>query len=171
MSRSIEGSHSSSERGVDISLRRGHVSNGSSGTVKFVLSVEDEQDIKGSGNFGVGEVVRVRGGLIHHVKEVLNVTKVLLGLVDRLSSSVSVAGSSDGWGTSKDSVNVLVSFFLGVVDVSSNVSRVSFRVERTESSHKSGHHSHGMSVVSECFDEGFETFMVGRVLHDLSSES
>lgn len=171
MSGSVEGSHGSSKGGVDISLRGGHVSNSSSGTVEFVLSVEDEQDIKSFHNLGVGEVVLVGGGLVHHVEEVFNVTKVFLRLVDRLSSSVSVASSSDSGGHSKNSVNVFVSLLLGVVNVSSNVGGVSLGVERTKSSHKSGHHSHGVGVVSEGFDEGLKTSMVGRVLHDLSIES
>lgn len=135
MSGSVEGSHGSSKGGVDISLRGGHVPNSSSGTVKFVLSVEDEQDIKSFHDLGVGEVVLVGGRLVHHVEEVFDVTKVFLRLVNRLSSSVSVASSSDSGGHSKNSVNVFVSFLLGVVNVSSNVGGVSFGVERTKSSH------------------------------------
>jgi len=170
VSGSVEGSHGSSEGGVDISLRRGHMSDGSSGTVKFVLSMEDEQNIESFDNLGVRPVVRVGRRLVHHVKEVFNVTKVFLRLVNRLTGFVSVAGSSDGGGTSEHSVNVLVSLLLGVVDVGSNVSGVSFGVERAEGGHKSGHHSHRVRVVSEGSDERLKSSVVGGVLHDLSSE-
>jgi hypothetical protein len=171
MTGSVKGGDSSSERGVDISLTGSHVSDGSSGTVKFVLGMEDEKNIKGSDNLGVGHVVGIGRRLIHHVEEVFDVTKVFLRFVNRLSGLVSVACGSDSGGTSEDSVNVLVSLLLSVVDVSTNVGGVSLGVERAQSSHKSGHHSHGVGVVSEGSDEGLKTSVVRRVLHDLSSES
>ena len=143
----------------------------SSRAVKFVLSMEDEKNIKSSNNLGVGHVVGIRRRFIHHVKEVFDVTKVFLRLVDGLSSLVSVASGSNSRGASEDSVDVLVSFLLSVINVSTDVSRVSFGVERRKSSHKSGHHSHRVSVMSESSDEGFKSRVVGRVLHDLSSES
>jgi len=171
MTGSVKGGNSSSEGSVDISLTGSHMSDGSSGTVKFVLSMEDEKNIKCSDNLRVSHVVGIGGRLVHHVQEVFNVTKVFFRFVNWLSCLVSVACSSDSGGTSENSVNVLVSLLLSVVDVSTDVGRVSFGVERAQGSHKSGHHSHGVGVVSESSNEGLKSSVVGRVLHDLSSES
>ena len=146
------------------------MTDGSSGAVKLVLGVEDEKNLDGLDDLGVGSVVGITGVSIHHVEEVLNVAKVLLGRDDRLADTVTVAGSGDSWGAADNTVDVLVSLLTGLVDVSSNVGWVGLGVEGGHGGHKSGHHSHGVSVVTESLDERFETVMISGVLHDLLGE-
>ena len=168
---SVEGSHSTGEGSVNISLGRGHVTDGSSGAVQLVLSVEDEQDFEDLHDFGVGSEVSVGRGSIHHVQEVLNVAKVLLGGNNGLSNSVTVASSSNGGSASEHSVDVLVSLLTRVVDFGTDVGGVGLRVERGHGGHQSAHHCHGVGIVSERLDEGLKTIVVSRVLHDLLGES
>ena len=146
------------------------MSNGSSGTVKFVLGVQNEEDVDSSNNLGVRSEVSVRRALVQHVQEVLNIAQVFFRLDNRKTSSVAVACSSNGRCASKHSVDMFVSLLLSVIDVCTNISWVSFGVERAQSSHKSAHHSHGVSVMSESFDERLESGMVVRVLHDFPVE-
>ena len=166
----VESSDGTSERGVDIGLRRGHVADGSSRAVELVLGVKDEKNIDGLDNLGVRAVVGIGGSGIHHVEEVLSVAELLLGWDDGLADSVTVASSSDGWSASHDSVDMLVTLLAGLVDVGTDVGRVGLGVEGAHGSHKSRHHSHWVSVVTESLDERLETVMVRGVLHDLLCE-
>ena len=171
VARSIESSDSASKRSVDISLTGSHVADSGSGAVKLVLGVQDEQNLDSLDDLGVRAVVDISGKSVHHVKEVLNVTKVLLGSNDWFSHSVTVASSCDSWGAANDSVDMLVSLLTSLVDVGTDVGRVSLGVEGAHSSHQGGHHSHGVGVVTEGLDEWGETVMISGVLHDLLGEA
>ena len=135
VARSIESSDSASKRSVDINLTRSHVADSGSGAVKLVLGVQDEQNLDSLDDLGVRAVVDISGKSVHHVKEVLNVTKVLLGSNDWFSHSVTVASSCDSWGAANDSVDMLVSLLTSLVDVGTDVGRVSLGVEGAHSSH------------------------------------
>lgn len=113
----------------------------------------------------MGSVAVVRRESIHHVEEVLGIAQIFLRWDNGLTDSVAVAGSSDGWGASDDTVDVLVSLLASLVDVGSNVGGVGLRVEGGHGGHQSGHHSHGVGVVAESLNEWFKTIVIGRVLH------
>jgi hypothetical protein len=166
----VESGHSAGKGGVDIGLGAGHMADGSGGAVKLVLGVEDEKDINGFNDLGVNAEVLVAGVLVHHVKEVLNVTEVFLGLVDGLADTVAVAGGSDGWGASEDTVDMLVALLAGLVNVGTNVSRVGLRVERAHGSHEGAHHGHGVSVVAEGLDERLKSVVVVGLGHNFLIE-
>lgn len=136
------------------------MSNSSSRTVKFVLSVQNEKDVNCSDNLGVRFEVSVRRALVQHVQEVFNIAQVFFRLDNWETSSVAVACSSNSGCTSENSVDMFVSFLLGVIDVSTNISWVSFRVERAQSSHKSTHHSHWVSVMSESLNKRLKSGVV-----------
>ena len=147
------------------------MTNSGGGAVKFVLGVEDEKDINSTDNLGVDSKVFIVSILVHHVEEVLSVAEFLIGGINGFTSTVTVTSSSDGRGTTKDTVDVLVSLLTGFVNVGTNVGGVSLGVEGAHSSHEGAHHSHRVSVVSEGLDEGFETFVVAGVLHNLLVKS
>ena len=147
------------------------MADGSSGAVKLVLSVQNEEDIDGLDDLRVGSVVSIRRAGIHHVEEVFGIAQIFLRRDNGLADSVAITGSSDGWGASEDTVDVLVPLLAGLVDASTDVSGVGLGVEGGHGSHKSGHHSHGVSVVTEGLDEWLETIVVGGVLHDLLGEA
>ena len=165
---SVESSHCSGEAGVHISLAGSHVSNGGGGAVELVLGVENEQNIESLHDFRVNSVVGVSGLLIHHVHEVFNIAKVLLGLGKLLAELVTIAVGSQGGGRSNQSVDVLISLLLQVVDLGAVEGRVSLWVERGHSSNEGRHHSHGVSIMAESLDELVEIVIVGGVLHDFS---
>lgn len=147
------------------------MADGSSGAVELVLCVQNEEHIDGLDDLRVGSVVVVRRAGIHHVEEVFGIAQVFLGRDNGLADSVAITGSSDGWGASEDTVDMLVSLLTGLVDASTDVCGVGLGVEGGHGSHKSGHHSHGMGVVTESLDEWLETIVVGGVLHDLLGEA
>mmetsp|Transcript_33784 Transcript_33784/g.41767 ORF Transcript_33784/g.41767 Transcript_33784/m.41767 type:complete len:337 (+) Transcript_33784:557-1567(+) len=167
----VEGGDGAGKRGVHIGLRGGHVADGGRGAVQLVLCVQDEQHFDGAHDLRVRSVVGVRGRGIHHVEEVLDVAKVLLRGDDRLADAMSVAGSSDGGGTAHDAVDVLVALLTRLVDVGTDVGRVSLGVERGKGSHAGRHHSHRVGVVAESLDEWLETLMIGGVLEHLLGEA
>ena len=107
---------------------------------------------------------------VHHVQEVLDVAKVLLGWNNGLANPVPVTGGGDGWGASDHAVDVLVTLLPGLVDVSSHIGRVGFGIETGHGSHQSAHHGHGVGIVAESLDEGLQAVVIGRVLHDLLGE-
>ena len=73
------------------------MSDGSSGAVEFMLSMENKEYLECPHKLRVWLVVLVSHVLVHHVEEVLHVSKVLIWLVDWQTDSVSVAGRCDGW--------------------------------------------------------------------------
>lgn len=146
------------------------MTNGSGGAVELVFSVQNEKNVDGTNDLGVNSEVLIVGVLVHHVEEVLSVAEILIGGINSLTSAVTVAGSSDSGSASEDTVDVLVSLLAGLVNVSSNVGRVGLGVEGGHSSHKGAHHGHGVGIMSEGGDEGFEAGVVGGVLHDLLVE-
>jgi hypothetical protein len=94
-----------------------------------MFCVKNEEDLKSTDNLGVGLVVIVGLMLVHHVQEVLNISKIFLGLVKSLTNTVTVASCSNSWCTSKNSVNMLVAFLLALVNVSTDIGWVGLRVE------------------------------------------
>lgn len=105
------------------------MSDSSSRAIEFVFSVKNEEDLKSSDNLRVRSVVLVSDMSVHHVEEILNITKIFIWLINGKTYFVSIAGSSDCGGATKDSVNMLVSFLFVVVDIGTNIGRVGFRVE------------------------------------------
>ena len=99
-----------------------------------MLGVKNEQDIESPCNLGVRLEVEVGLLGIHHVKEIFNITKILIGWDNWFTSTMSVASSCDSRSTSENSVNVLVSFLLILINISSDISGVTLRIELTHTS-------------------------------------
>ena len=131
-----------------------------------MLGMEDEENIKSSGDLWVRLEVQVCLLSIHHVKEILNVPKVFVWRNNWLSDSVSVTSGSNSWSASQNSVDMLVSLLLILVNVGAYVSRVALRIEGTHGCNQCAHHSHRMGVMSETLDERFKSMMIIGVLHD-----
>jgi hypothetical protein len=167
----VEGSYGTSEGSVDIGLRGGHVADGGSGAVEFVLGVEDKEDFNGAHDLGVHTEVLIIRVFVHHVEEVLDVAKVLLGRVDLLADTVAVAGSSDGRGAAHHAVDVLVALLTSLVDIGTDVSGVGLGVEGAHGGHEGAHHCHWVSVVAESLDERLEAGVVAGVAHDFFVEN
>jgi hypothetical protein len=131
-----------------------------------VFCVKNEEDFKSTDDLGMRLVVIVSLMLVHHVQEVLNISKIFLRLVKSQTDTVTVASGSDCWCASKNSVNMLVAFLLALVNVSTDIGWVGLRVKRGHCGNKSCHHTHGVRVVTECLNEFVETIMVGSVHHN-----
>lgn len=68
--RSVESTGGTSQRTVDVNSRGGEMSHGGSGAVKFVVGMENEENVESSHDTGVGFVLG--GGVsIQHVEEIL----------------------------------------------------------------------------------------------------
>ena len=141
------------------------MSDGSSRAVQLMLSMENEKDIECLDDLWMWSVVGILLLSIHHVQEVLDVSEVFIWWNDWLTNSMSVACGGDGWGTSQNSVNVLVPLLLVLVDIGTDVGWVGLGVVGTQRSDQGRHHSHGVSVMSEVLDELFEALVIVRVLH------
>ena len=142
------------------------MTNGGSGAVQLVLSVQDEKNLNSTDDLGLHAEILVLWVLVHHVKEVLNVAKVVLGWVDFLAVGVTVASGSNCGGTAENADDMFIADLALVVDITTFVGRVGLRVELAHSGEQSAHHSHRVSIMAEGLDERLETLVIVRVGHD-----
>lgn len=107
------------------------MSDGSSGTVKLVFSMQDEELFKSILDLGVGGELVL--GTVHHLQEVFDVSKFKVSGKGLFTFVNTVASSGNRGSYSKDSVDVDVSFLLGAIDILTNEGWVSLGVEGRES--------------------------------------
>lgn len=166
MTGSIQGSARSTHRGVDIDSRGSEVTHTGGTAVELVVGVEDKEDIKGLGESGVRTVVGV-AELVKHVEEVLGVGELVCGGVNvRTTDTVTISkGRNSGHG-SNDTMDLLVSDALVLVEVLSVESRVGLGVEGGHGGHGSDEHSHGVRIVAVRLHHGLEILVDVGVTHD-----
>ena len=148
MTRSIKSTGSTSHCSVDINSRRGKMSHSSSRAVEFVLSVKDKEDIQSASDLWVWFVFRLIES-IEHIKEVFNISKVFLWLIVASSNTMSVGIGCEGWDITEQSVNLLVSDFLVIINFLSSESRVCLGMQSRYSAKGTNKHTHRMSIISE----------------------
>lgn len=86
------------------------MSDSSSGTIKFVLSMKNKQNLESSYKFWM----RFEGffiKFIEHVKEVLNISELLRWEIEVSSDSMTIRVGSDSWNISQYFVDLFVSDF------------------------------------------------------------
>ena len=69
---------------------------GCSGAIHLVLSVQDEKDVDGTGQLGVGSVAGLQVG-VQHVQEVLGVAQPLVGGRVHPPAGSVIGQSGNGW--------------------------------------------------------------------------
>lgn len=104
------------------------MSDSSSGTVKFVLSMKNKQNFKSSYKFWM-RFERLLIEFIKHVKEVFNISELFRWKVEVSSDSMTIRVGSDGGNVSQYFVNLFVSYFFVFINCFSDKTRVLLRVK------------------------------------------
>ena len=85
------------------------------GAVKFVLCVQNKEDLQSPDEFWVrSEVLLVE--LVHHAQEVFDIAQLIGWEVVLSADSVSVRVGCNGWHVAQDFIDLLISNLLVLVD-------------------------------------------------------
>ncbi len=129
-----------------------------------MVGVEDEQDVEGTGQDGIG-VEAGLGHLPHHREEVAGEVEGVVGIDEGHAHREAVGGGGQG-GHLGDEPDDLATAGLGVEDL------LGVEIERRERRHRGDEHPHGMGVVVEPLEEPLSYVLVDvGVLGDLVSPS
>ena len=143
--RAVQGSHRAADGGEDVDPGRGEVPAGGGRAVHLVLGVEQEEDVEGLAELGVGPIIDVAVG-VQHVQKVLRVGQPLLGLRQLLAGPQVVRRRRDGGGVADDPGDLLVLHDVGLVDAASLERGVGLRVERAQARQPDDQGAHGVGV-------------------------
>ncbi len=151
----IEGTCSTSNTSINVNSRRTQMSksspivpDSSSGTVKFVFSMENEEYFQCLNQLRMGhKLILIQP--IHHIKEVLHVSHVLRWKVVLPSNTVPIGISSQCWYVTQQPVNLFIPQFLILVDVLPGQTWVLLGVEGGQSGHSGTEHPHRVCIIPE----------------------
>ena len=122
------------------------------GAILLVIGVEDEQDVEGAGQGGVG-VEPGLGHLPHHRQEVGCEVEGVVGVDEGHAHREAVGGGGQG-GHLGDEPDDLAATRVGIEDL------LGVEVERRQRRHRRHEHPHGMGVVVEALQETLSYVLV-----------
>src|SRR5205814_7369540 len=151
MKRTVESGDGGGSGGIRIDVRAANAADDVSGTVLFVISVKDEENVERAFERRIRTITRF-GGAEKHVQKIAGIAEIVVRIDKRHAERVAISEGGDR-GHFTDQAKRLFLARFRVQDVLRVV------VERGKPGDGGDHHAHGMGVVMKAVEKCLDAFV------------